>query len=276
MSNVNYSRRSTRSVRPGSIVTSNTSGIPLGTLANGRSDDFRRHWLGTHFFNPPRYLHLLEVIPTPETSPEVVETIRHFADHRLGKGVVVAKDSPNFIGNHIGLYAMMRILAAVARGGSTIDEVNTITGPVLGRPKSATFRTLNLAGLDILGHVVNNLRERLGDSAGTRRLDAARLRCSNARARTHRGEGRPGILQTREAAERRLGHPHASTPTPSSTARSSASGLPRSRQSPRSRTSATGSARCSRPTTRLAAFSETHSRRRSCTREGHSFDRTLA
>ena len=150
--------------RPGSIVTSNTSGIPLGTLANGRSDDFRRHWLGTHFFNPPRYLHLLEVIPTPETSPDVVETIRHFADHRLGKGVVVAKDSPNFIGNHIGLYAMMRILAAVARGEYTIDEVDTITGPVLGRPKSATFRTLDLAGLDVLGHVVNNLRERLGDT----------------------------------------------------------------------------------------------------------------
>jgi 3-hydroxyacyl-CoA dehydrogenase len=150
--------------RPGTIVTSNTSGIPLATLADGRSDDFRRHWLGTHFFNPPRYLHLLEVIPTPETSPEVVETIRRFADHRLGKGVVVAKDSPNFIGNHIGLYAMMRILAAVARGEYTIDEVDAITGPVLGRPKSATFRTLDLAGLDILGHVVNNLRERLGDT----------------------------------------------------------------------------------------------------------------
>jgi 3-hydroxyacyl-CoA dehydrogenase len=150
--------------RPGTIVTSNTSGIPLTTLATGRSDDFRRHWLGTHFFNPPRYLHLLEVIPTAETRPEVIETIHHFADHRLGKGVVVAKDSPNFIGNHIGLYAIMRILAAVARDEYTIDEVDTITGPVLGRPKSATFRTLDLAGLDILGHVVNNLRERLGDT----------------------------------------------------------------------------------------------------------------
>ena len=148
--------------RPGSIVTSNTSGIPIAALAEGRSDDFRQHWLGTHFFNPPRYLRLLEVIPTPETRPEVVAAVSHFADHRLGKGVVIAKDSPNFIGNHIGLYAMMRILAKVAAGEYTIDEVDAITGPPLGRPKSATFRTLDLAGLDILGHVVNNLRERVG------------------------------------------------------------------------------------------------------------------
>ncbi len=152
--------------RAGSIVSSNTSGIPIAALAEGRSDDFRLHWLGTHFFNPPRYLHLLEVIPTPETMQEVVETVTHFADHRLGKGVVIAKDSPNFIGNHIGLYAMMRILAKVASGDYTIDEVDAITGPPLGRPKSATFRTLDLAGLDILGHVVNNLRERLGNAPG--------------------------------------------------------------------------------------------------------------
>jgi 3-hydroxyacyl-CoA dehydrogenase len=148
--------------RQGSIVSSNTSGIPIAALAQGRSDDFRRHWLGTHFFNPPRYLRLLEVIPTPETLPEVVETVCHFADHRLGKGVVLAKDSPNFIGNHIGLYAMMRILTKVAAGEYTIDEVDAITGPPLGRPKSATFRTLDLAGLDILGHVVKNLGERMG------------------------------------------------------------------------------------------------------------------
>jgi 3-hydroxyacyl-CoA dehydrogenase len=152
--------------RPGSIVTSNTSGIPIAALAEGRSDDFRQHWLGTHFFNPPRYLRLLEVIPTPETSPDVVRAVSHFADHRLGKGVVIAKDSPNFIGNHIGLYAMMRILAKVAAGEYTIDEVDAITGPPLGRPKSATFRTLDLAGLDILGHVVNNLRERMGGAPG--------------------------------------------------------------------------------------------------------------
>ena len=153
--------------RPGSIVSSNTSGIPIAALAEGRSDDFRKHWLGTHFFNPPRYLRLLEVIPTPETLPEVVNTVAHFADHRLGKGVVIAKDSPNFIGNHIGLYAFMRTLAKVAAGEYTIEEVDAITGPPLGRPKSATFRTMDIAGLDVLGHVVGNLRVRLGDSPGS-------------------------------------------------------------------------------------------------------------
>ena len=152
--------------RPGSIVSSNTSGIPITALAEGRTDDFRQHWLGTHFFNPPRYLRLLEVIPTPETRPEVVDAVSHFADHRLGKGVVLAKDSPNFIGNHIGLYAMMRTLAKVASGEYTVDEVDAITGPPLGRPKSATFRTLDLAGLDILGHVVKNLGERMGGAQG--------------------------------------------------------------------------------------------------------------
>jgi len=151
--------------RADAIVSSNTSGIPIAALAEGRSDSFRQHWLGTHFFNPPRYLPLLEVIPTTETKPEVVGAFTHFADHQLGKGVVIAKDSPNFIGNHIGLYAMMRLLATVADGRFTIDEIDAITGPALGRPKSATFRTLDLTGLDVLGHVVSNLRERMG-SAG--------------------------------------------------------------------------------------------------------------
>lgn len=153
--------------RPGSIVSSNTSGIPIAALAEGRSDDFRKHWLGTHFFNPPRYLRLVEVIPTPETLPEVVSTVAHFLDQRLGKGVVIAKDSPNFIGNHIGLYAFMRTLAKVAAGEYTIEEVDAITGPPLGRPKSATFRTMDIAGLDVLGHVVGNLRVRLGDGPGS-------------------------------------------------------------------------------------------------------------
>jgi 3-hydroxyacyl-CoA dehydrogenase len=151
--------------RPGSIVSSNTSGIPIAALAGGRSDDFRHHWLGTHFFNPPRYLRLLEIIPTPETRPEVLRTVRSFADHHLGKGVVVAKDSPNFIGNHLALYGVVRTLQVVASGEYTIEEVDAITGPAIGRPKSATFRTLDLAGLDILGHVVHNLHERLRDEA---------------------------------------------------------------------------------------------------------------
>jgi 3-hydroxyacyl-CoA dehydrogenase len=147
----------------GSIVSSNTSGIPIEALAKGRSDDFRAHWLGTHFFNPPRYLRLLEVIPTSETSRTVVERVVHFADHRLGKGVVIAKDSPNFIGNHIALYGLMKILPKVASGEYAIEEVDAITGPAVGRPKSATFRTMDLAGIDILSHVVGNLHERLPD-----------------------------------------------------------------------------------------------------------------
>src|SRR5678815_5016089 len=108
--------------RPGSIVSSNTSGIPVHAIAEGRSDDFRRHWLGTHFFNPPRYLHLLEVIPTPETDNGVLEKVIAFADRSLGKGVVVAKDSPGFIGNHLGLYGVARTLAALESGAYTIEE----------------------------------------------------------------------------------------------------------------------------------------------------------
>lgn len=149
--------------RQGSIVSSNTSGIPIGILAEGRTDDFRKHWLGTHFFNPPRYLRLLEIIPTPETAPAVVETIREFGDRHLGKGVVVAKDTPNFIGNHIALYGVVRTLEAVASGRFTIEEVDAITGPALGRPGSATFRTMDIAGVDVLAHVMRNLADRLDD-----------------------------------------------------------------------------------------------------------------
>jgi 3-hydroxyacyl-CoA dehydrogenase len=149
--------------RPGSIVSSNTSGIPISALAEGRSADFRRHLLGTHFFNPPRYLRLLELIPTTDTDPAVVEAISVFADHHLGKGVVVAKDTPNFIGNHIALYGVVRTLEAVATGRYTIEEVDAITGPALGRPASATFRTMDIAGVDVLAHVMRNLGERLRD-----------------------------------------------------------------------------------------------------------------
>jgi 3-hydroxyacyl-CoA dehydrogenase len=149
--------------RPGSIVSSNTSGIPIASLAEGRSDDFRHHWLGTHFFNPPRYLRLLEIIPTADTRQSVIDLVTQFADHRLGKGVVLAKDSPNFIGNHIALYGVTLLLAKVASGEYTIEEIDAITGPAIGRPASATFRTLDLAGVDILAHVIENLQERLDD-----------------------------------------------------------------------------------------------------------------
>jgi len=152
--------------RPGTIVSSNTSGIPIASLAEGRSDDFRRHWLGTHFFNPPRYLHLLELIPTADTDPAVVERVSQFADHRLGKGVVVAKDTPNFIANHIGVYGVVQVLRALESGKYTIEEIDAITGPALGRPKSATFRTMDIAGLDILAHVAKNLNVELPPLVG--------------------------------------------------------------------------------------------------------------
>jgi 3-hydroxyacyl-CoA dehydrogenase len=145
---------------PGSIVSSNTSGIPIEALAQGRSADFRRHFVGTHFFNPPRYLRLLELIPTPDTDPAVVNTVSWFADHRLGKGVVVAKDTPNFIANHIGLFGVIQVLRALESGDYTIEEIDAITGPPLGRPRSATFRTMDIAGIDILGHVARNIVSR--------------------------------------------------------------------------------------------------------------------
>ena len=166
--------------RAGSIVSSNTSGIPIGLLAEGRSDDFRRHWLGTHFFNPPRYLHLLELIPTSETDAGVVDAVRSFADRHLGKGVVIAKDTPNFIGNHLALYGVMRMLEKVASGEFTIEEIDAITGPAIGRPKSATFRTLDLAvreylrGPRLRGHKSRKL-SRARRSQGPHGLDPGKM-----------------------------------------------------------------------------------------------------
>ena len=151
--------------RPGTVASSNTSGIPIATLAEGRSQEFRRHWLGTHFFNPPRYLRLLEIIPTAETAPEVLRAIAEFADHRLGKGVVVAKDTPNFIANHLGLHGVLQIVRALESGACTVEEVDAMTGPAIGRPKSATFRTMDIVGIDVLAHVARNLSERLTDPA---------------------------------------------------------------------------------------------------------------
>jgi len=156
--------------RPGSIVSTNTSGIPVHAIAEGRSDDFRRHWLGTHFFNPPRYLHLLEIIPTEETSRSVIDEVTSFADHHLGKGVVIAKDTPNFIGNHLALAGVVPLLWLVAAGEYTIEEIDAMTGPAIGRPKSATFRTLDLAGIDILVHVIRNLHESLADEKARARF----------------------------------------------------------------------------------------------------------
>src|SRR5262245_35294494 len=135
-----------RAMRPDAIVTSNTSGIPIGALADGREPAFRQRFAGAHFFNPPRYLRLVELIPTADTDPGVLETLRSFADLHLGKGVVVAKDTPNFIANRIGLFGVLQIFRVLESGEYTIEEIDAITGPAIGRPASATFRTMDIAG----------------------------------------------------------------------------------------------------------------------------------
>jgi 3-hydroxyacyl-CoA dehydrogenase len=145
--------------KPGAIVTTNTSGLPVHLIAEGMSEEFQQHWAGTHFFNPPRYLKLVEVIPGPKTSSEVIETLSEFCDHRLGKGVVVAKDTPNFIANRIGTFSMLNALRLMGTLGMTVEEVDACTGPAVGWPKSATFRTADIVGLDVLVHVVKNIYE---------------------------------------------------------------------------------------------------------------------
>src|SRR4026209_94924 len=147
--------------KPGSIVASNTSGIPIRQLAEGRSEDFRAHFCGVHFFNPPRYLHLVEVIRTEWTKPEVSCFLFGFLDQRLGKGVVPAKDRPNFISNRIGTFGALFTIKTMLDDGYSIEEVDKMTGPAVGRPKSATFRTFDLVGLDVFHHVIKNLYEAL-------------------------------------------------------------------------------------------------------------------
>jgi 3-hydroxyacyl-CoA dehydrogenase len=142
---------------PNTIVSTNTSGIPVASISEGRSESFRQHFLGTHFFNPPRYLKLLEVIPTPDTLPEVVDVIHHFAEYRLGKGVVIAKDTPNFIGNRLGFGGGAFALDYILKNNYSVEEVDAITGSPMGRPKTATFRLIDLVGIDVWQHVGNNL-----------------------------------------------------------------------------------------------------------------------
>ena len=148
---------------PGAIIASNTSGIPLAQLAEGRPQDFKEHFLGMHFFNPPRYMHLVELIRTEWTKGEVTCSMAGFLDERLGKGVVVAKDRPNFIANRIGTYGALVTMRTMLEDGYSIEEVDKITGPAAGRPKTATFRTFDLVGLDVFAHVVKNLHENLAD-----------------------------------------------------------------------------------------------------------------
>ncbi|RCJ40255.1 3-hydroxyacyl-CoA dehydrogenase [Nostoc minutum NIES-26] len=150
-------------IRDDAVVSTNTSGLPIHEIAKGCSESFRKRFLGTHFFNPPRYLKLLELIPTPDTDPQILETMQWFAWMHLGKGVVVAKDTPNFIANRIGMYATMLGLRGVTEQGYTIEEIDTLTGVIAGRPKSATFRTADLVGLDTLMYVAHNLYPAIPD-----------------------------------------------------------------------------------------------------------------
>ncbi|MFB6097637.1 MAG: 3-hydroxyacyl-CoA dehydrogenase/enoyl-CoA hydratase family protein [Salinibacter sp.] len=149
--------------RPDAVISTNTSGLPIHEIAEGRSEDFQRRFLGTHFFNPPRYQKLLEVVPTDRTESSVVERVAQFGRLRLGKGIVVANDVPYFIGNRIGVFALLEALRYYTEGTYTIEEIDTLTGTLVGRPKSATFRTADLVGLDVMLHVAQNLHDKLED-----------------------------------------------------------------------------------------------------------------
>lgn len=147
--------------KPGTLITSNTSGIPIHLMLEGRSDDFQKHFCGTHFFNPPRYLRLLEIIPTQKTDPEIIEFLMHYGDLYLGKETVKCKDTPAFIANRIGIYAIMSAMHTIDEMELTVGEVDRLTGPLIGRAKSATFRTMDVVGLDTTVNVSNNLYEAL-------------------------------------------------------------------------------------------------------------------
>jgi 3-hydroxyacyl-CoA dehydrogenase len=156
--------------RPDAIITTNTSGLPVASIAEGMSEGFRKRWFGTHFFNPPRYMRLLEIIPTPQTDPALIASVAEFGDIALGKGIVNAKDTPNFIGNRIGTFSVLNVMRVMQEMDLSIEEVDALTGSAVGWPKSATFRTIDLVGLDILGHVVGNMTRNVKDERGDLKL----------------------------------------------------------------------------------------------------------
>ncbi|GAB5518967.1 MAG: 3-hydroxyacyl-CoA dehydrogenase/enoyl-CoA hydratase family protein [Rhodothermales bacterium] len=149
--------------RPDAIISTNTSGIPIREIAEGRSESFRQRFIGTHFFNPPRYLKLLELIPTADTAPDVTERVAHFGRVHLGKGIVIANDVPYFVGNRIGIYALMKAMQYFTNGQYSIEEIDTLTGTLVGHPKSATFRTADVVGLDVMSYVASTLYEKAVD-----------------------------------------------------------------------------------------------------------------
>ena len=198
------------------VISTNTSGLPIGEIAEGRSDSFKSRFIGTHFFNPPRYLKLFEVIPTEDTDPEVTRRVSEFARVHLGKGVVVAKDTPNFIGNRIGVYGMMQALREFESGRFTIEEIDQLTGTLIGHAKSATFRTADVVGLDTLHHVASNLYEAVPDDESREafqvpdvlaRLVELKQTGAKAKAGFYKKEGKsilsidPETMEYREAPE---------------------------------------------------------------------------
>ena len=156
--------------KPGTIITTNTSGLPVGKIAEGFSDEFRLSWFGTHFFNPPRYMRLLELIPTPEADRAAIDAVARFCDVHLGKGIVLAKDTPNFIANRIGTFSVLNVIRLMQEMDLSIEEVDALTGQAVGWPKSATFRTIDLVGLDILSHVVSNMTQNVHDERSDLKL----------------------------------------------------------------------------------------------------------
>src|SRR6185295_11514221 len=152
--------------KPGTLITSNTSSIPIHLMAEGRSEDFQKHFCGTHFFNPPRYLRLLEIIPTPKTEKDVVSFLMNYGDKFLGKETVLCKDTPAFIGNRVGIFGLLKVIDSMRKFDLNVDETDRLTGPVIGRPKSATFRTSDVVGLDTLVKVSNNLYAGLVNDEG--------------------------------------------------------------------------------------------------------------
>ncbi|MGA2234887.1 MAG: 3-hydroxyacyl-CoA dehydrogenase NAD-binding domain-containing protein [Terriglobales bacterium] len=158
--------------KPGTIVTTNTSGLPVAKIAEGFSPDFRRSWFGTHFFNPPRYMRLLELIPTPEADHALIEAVTHFCDMQLGKGVVLAKDTPNFIANRIGTFSVLNVMRLMQEMDLSVEEIDALTGQAVGWPRSATFRTIDLVGLDVLGHVVTNMTQNVHDERSELQIPA--------------------------------------------------------------------------------------------------------
>ena len=192
--------------KPGTIITTNTSGLPVAKIVDGFPDEFRRHWFGTHFFNPPRHMRLLEIIPTPDADSAAMDAIAHFCDLRLGKGVVQAKDTPNFIANRIGTFSALNVMRLMQDMDLSVEEVDALTGDAVGWPKMATFRLADMVGPGHPGTRGTQRRQQYPRRA--RRFEAAGLLCRHAGAQVARRQDAWRLLQETEVSARRatVGH----------------------------------------------------------------------